>query len=83
MTDYRNVFWNEIDQRMWRTNTSIKDVSVRYEYIGKMTRVEYDLLIEVLWELYEDRKITRGQFEIIFGDIRSFCDRIKKIIEQE
>jgi hypothetical protein len=83
MTDYRNVFWNEIDQRMWRTNTSVKDVSVRYEYIGQMTKVEYELLIEVLWELYDDKKITRGQFEMVFGDIRSFCDRIKKIIEEE
>ena len=83
MTDYRNVFWNEIDQRMWRTNTSVKDVSVRYEYIEQMTKVEYELLIEVLWELYDDKKITRGQFEMVFGDIRSFCDRIKKIIEEE
>jgi len=83
MTDYRNVFWNEIDQRMWRTNTSVKDVSVRYEYIGQMTKVEYELLIEVLWELYDDKKITRGQCEMVFGDIRSFCDRIKKIIEEE
>ncbi len=81
MTDYKNVYWNEIDQRMWRTNTTAGDVSVRFEYIGTMTRAEYDLLIETLWELYEDNKITLDEFQKIFGDIRSFCDRIKNLVE--
>lgn len=82
MTDYKNVFWNEIDQRMWRTNTSAGDVSIRYEYIGTMTAAEYDLLIEVLWELFEDNKISIKEFQRIFGDIRQFCDRVKNLIEQ-
>jgi DNA-binding ferritin-like protein (Dps family) len=81
MTDYRNVYWNEIDQRMWRTTTSIGDVSIRYHYVGTMTPAEYDLLIEVLWELFEDDKITVAQFERIFGDIRTFCDKVKNIVE--
>jgi hypothetical protein len=81
MTDYKNVYWNEIDQRMWRTNTTAGDISVRFEYVGTMTRAEYDLLIEVLWELFEDDKITLDEFNKIFGDIRCFCDRIKKLIE--
>ena len=81
MSDYKNVYWNEIDQRMWRTNTTAGDVSVRFEYIGTMTRAEYDLLIETLWELYEDDKITLDEFQKIFGDIRSFCDRIKNLVE--
>ena len=81
MVDYKNVYWNEIDQRMWRTNTTAKDVSIRFEYVGTMTEVEYDLLIEILWELFEDRKITLKKFELIFGDIRSFCDRVKELVE--
>lgn len=81
MSDYKNVYWNEIDQRMWRTNTTAGDVSVRFEYVGTMTRAEYDLLIETLWELYEDNKITLDDFQRIFGDIRSFCDRIKNLVE--
>ena len=81
MSDYKNVYWNEIDQRMWRTNTTAGDVSIRFEYIGTMTRAEYDLLIETLWELYEDDKITLDEFQRIFGDIRSFCDRIKNLVE--
>jgi hypothetical protein len=31
--------------------------------------------------LFEDNKITLDDFHKIFGDIRCFCDRIKKLIE--
>lgn len=82
MAEYRNVYWNEIDQRMWRTNTTRDDVSIRYEYIGMMTEAEYDLLIEVLWEIFDDSIITLEEFQMIFGDIRSFCDRLKKLVEE-
>ena len=82
MSDYRNVFWNELDQKMWRTTTSAGDVSVRYEYVGTMTRAEYDLLIEILWELFDDDKITLDQFQKIFGDIRTFCDQVKNLVEK-
>lgn len=81
MSDYRNVYWNEIDQRMWRTDTTAGDISVCFEYVGTMTSVEYDLLIEILWELFDDDKITLEQFQKIFGDIRSFCDRIKNLVD--
>jgi len=82
MAEFRNVYWNEIDQRMWRTNTTRDDISIRYEYIGMMTEAEYDLLIEVLWEIFDDSKITLEEFQMIFGDIRSFCDRLKKLVEE-
>ena len=82
MSEYRNVYWNEIDQRMWRTTTTVDNVTVRYEYVGTMTRAEYYLLIETLWELYDDNKITFDEFARIFGDIRTFCDQIKNLIEK-
>jgi hypothetical protein len=82
MSEYRNVYWNEIDQRMWRTTTTVSDISVTYEYVGKMTGAEYDLLIETLWELFDDNKITLEEFQRIFGDIRTFCDQIKNIVEK-
>ena len=82
MSEYRNVYWNEIDQRMWRTTTTVSDISVTYEYVGKMTGAGYDLLIETLWELFDDNKITLEEFQRIFGDIRTFCDQIKNIVEK-
>jgi hypothetical protein len=46
-----------------------------------MTKIEFDLLIEVLWELYQDGTISFDDFQRIFGDLREFCDRIKNIIQ--
>ena len=79
--EYRNVYWNEIDQRMWRTTTTAGEISVKYEYVGTMTLAEYELLIEVLYELFDDRKISIDDFQKIFGDIRTFCDKIKKLLD--
>ena len=46
-----------------------------------MTETEYELLIEILFELFDDDKITLQQFENIFGDLRCFCDRIKNLTD--
>jgi hypothetical protein len=80
-SNYKKVFYNEVNQKVWRTNTTANEQDVNYEYIGTMTSAEYDLLIETLFELYEDDEISLEAFSRIFGDIRTFCDHIKKLIE--
>ena len=80
--EFKNVFWNEIDQRVWRTNTSMDDISVRYDYVGRMTEAEFELFVEILFELFDDSKITIKQFREIFKELRSFCNQIKDIIEE-
>ena len=51
-SDYKKVFYNELSQKAWRTNTTAVEQNVSYEYIGTMTLAEYELLIETLFELY-------------------------------
>lgn len=81
MTAYKKVFWNEETQRIkWTQNVTFEGF-VNYEFVGYSTRAELDLLIEVLWELFEEDEITIEQFEMVFGDIRTFCDKIKEIID--
>jgi len=79
---YKPVFYNEDSQKVWRTNTSIGDIPIEYDYVGSMTEVEFDLLLEVLYEIYHTKDITLENFERVFGDIRTFCDIIKKIVEE-
>lgn len=81
-SNFKHVYYNEIDQKVWRTDTSVKDVSVRYEYVGNMTLAEYELLIEVLFQVFDENYITLEDFCLHFGDIRTFCDKIKKIIDE-
>jgi len=81
MTAYKKIFWNEETQRIkWTQNVSFEGFA-NYEFVGYSTRAELDLLIEVLWELFEEDEITIQQFEMVFGDIRTFCDKIKEIVE--
>jgi len=81
---YSRVYWSETRQRpKYVRNTSAGDIPVSYEYVGMMTLAEYELLIEVLFELFEDDPIKLEAFQYIFGDIRAFCDKLKNILEQE
>jgi len=78
---YKKVYFDEENQRVRFTQTAPENLNVTYEYVGKMTRVEFDLLIEVLWELYEDNSIEFKDFSRRFGDIRTFCDHIKELLQ--
>lgn len=76
---YRNVYFDEENQKVRWTMNKTSDLAVTYEYLGTMSRVEIDLLVEVLWEMYGDDKITFLEFAKIFGDLRAFCDQLKQI----
>lgn len=79
---YRGVYWNDGRQRIrWTTNTTFENY-IEYEYIGSMTRAEFDLLLEILVEFFGDDKITMEQFVFVFDDLRNFCDKIKGLIEE-
>jgi len=78
----KKVYWNEDDQRIRWTQNSTYAASIQFVYAGNMTEPEFDLLLEVLFELYDDEKISLEDFLIIFNEIRTFCDRIKKYIEE-
>jgi len=78
----RGVFWNEDDQKIRWSRTTTFDGGVNYSYIGQMSEPEFELLLEVLWYLYEDGHITHEDFVYVFSDIREFCDRVKKLINE-
>ena len=76
---YRNVYFDEENQKVRWTMNATDDLAITYEYLGTMSRVEIDLLVEVLWELYGDNNITFLEFAKTFGDLRTFCDQLKRI----
>jgi hypothetical protein len=76
------VFWNETDQHIrFKSNATFAN-DYKYEYVGTATRAEFDLLLEVLFIVFEDDFISLEDFERVFGDIRTFCDVVKKIVEE-
>lgn len=75
------VFWNEVDQHIrFKTNTTFEN-QFHYEYVGYATEAEFSLLLEVLFVLYEDDRISLEDFQRVFGDIRQFCDIVKEMVD--
>jgi len=81
MANEKKVYWNDTSQRIrWTTNSTYDDL-YQYNYIGLMNRIEFDLLIEALFEKYGDDEITKENFKDMFDEIRKFCDKIKGAVE--
>tara|TARA_R110000803_G_scaffold513_1_gene1752 strand:- start:311 stop:556 length:246 start_codon:yes stop_codon:yes gene_type:complete len=74
---YSDVYFDDTNQKIRWTQSAPENLLVTYEYIGKTTRVEFDLLIELLWHKYEDSDIDLKDLKKIFNDLRVFCDSIK------
>lgn len=74
---YHTVYFDAENQKIRFTQSHPEDIAVTYNYIGKSTRVEFDLLIELLWYKYEDGQIELEELKKIFDELRSFCDSIK------
>ena len=78
---HKNVYFDQINQKVRWTQSTTDDVPGQYNYIGSMSRVEFDLLVEVLWEIFEDSDITLEEFLRYYRQIREFCDDIKRLID--
>ena len=84
---YKKVFYSEKLNKVrskdfgWVSNSTF-DESNGYEYVGTMTPIEFELLLESLFEKYGIKDISHEQFENMFIDIRTFCDIIKGILEK-
>ncbi len=74
---YKIIYFNPDLQKVRYTQSKTIDESVNYNYIGESTRVEFDLLIELLWHKYEDSEISLEDFKKIFEELRKFCDSVK------
>lgn len=83
MSQFKRVFFSETNQTVKWTQSLSFDVDLQYEYVGTMTKAEFDLLIEVLWYIHRDLDIRLDEFERTFGDIRTFCDQIKRILDEQ
>jgi hypothetical protein len=73
------VYWSESKQRIRFTEIHNFEDSENYEYIGSLTRVEFDLLIEALFIKFEDEEICLEDVQLMYDRLRRFCNEIKNI----
>ena len=82
MSKFIYVYFDYDNQKVRWTQTVTEDIDITYNFIGKMTRGEFDLLVEVLREVFEDKDIPLKDFMKYYNDIRHFCDKIKIILDR-
>tara|TARA_Y100000592_G_C5413850_1_gene289551 strand:- start:373 stop:627 length:255 start_codon:yes stop_codon:yes gene_type:complete len=73
------VYWSESKQRIRFTEIHKFEDYENYEYIGSLTRVEFDLLIEALFIKFEDEEICLEDVQLMYDRLRRFCNEIKNI----
>ena len=74
---YHTIYFDADNQKVRWTQSSSGELGATYNYIGKSTRVEFDLLVELLSYKFEDDEIPLEDFKKIFDELRSFCDSVK------
>ena len=56
---YQTVYFDAENQKIRFTQSAPENLAVTYNYVGKSTRVEFDLLIELLRYKFEDGEIEK------------------------
>lgn len=79
---YRGVYFDEEKQKVKWTTTATTDMPLSMKFVGKMNRVEFDALIDFLWDCYEDNDITYKEFKKHLDDFRNFIDSKKELFKK-
>ena len=75
--EIKTIYFNPIQQKVRYISDTTSREDLSYHYIGKSTRVEFDLLVELLWHKYQDLDIPLNEFKKIFEELKNFCDSVK------
>lgn len=78
---YIFIYYNENTQKVRCRFKEINGATDGFELVGTITEVERDLLIEILFERYGDTHISLKNFLRIYGDLKTFCQKMKMILE--
>tara|TARA_Y100000004_G_C8858232_1_gene387786 strand:- start:520 stop:771 length:252 start_codon:yes stop_codon:yes gene_type:complete len=82
MSKTRKVYFEPEKQRVKWTQTSSDNFKYEYKYIGKASEAEFDLLMELLWFIFDDREISFQEFKETYDQLRHFCDEIKGLVDR-
>lgn len=79
MRNSKMVFWSELKQRIrFTTNLNFDDQDA-YNYIGRLTEPEFEILLEALFYVYEDNEISVEAVQDLFDDLKIFLVRYKRL----
>lgn len=73
------IYYDEINQKVKRTRKRLQVVH-NYYYMGQLTDVEYELLLEILFRAYGENDIMLEQFLLYFNELKEFIYKIDELI---
>lgn len=79
----KKVYFDEVKQKVKWTQNSTTDLPIGMKYVGQMNRVEFDVLIDLLWDIYQDKNIPYNEFAQILNDFRQFIDSKKGLFNKD
>lgn len=79
---YKNVYFDEEKQKVKWTKNSTTDLPLGFKYVGQMNRVEFDVLIDLLWDIYQDEHIPYTDFKDVLDEFRHFIDSKKTLFKK-
>jgi|TARA_R100000479_G_scaffold39971_1_gene17974 hypothetical protein len=78
----RSIYFHEPTQKVRWTTTPSEDFVIEYTYIGEATENEFNMLVDLLWYLYEEKSMTYEQFSSVYNELRFFCDRVMGLVDE-
>ena len=83
MAKSKKIYFEEVVQRVRWTQSSTDKMKYNYKFIGVASEAEFDLLMELLWFMYEEDEISYNQFFDTFRELKTFCDEIKGLVDKQ
>lgn len=78
----RSIYFHEPTQKVRWTTTSSEDFKIDYTYVGEVTENELNILIDLLWHIYEENPMTYEEFSNVYKELRFFCDRVMGLVDE-
>tara|TARA_R110000851_G_scaffold89623_1_gene195543 strand:- start:374 stop:625 length:252 start_codon:yes stop_codon:yes gene_type:complete len=83
MAKSKKIYFEEVEQRVRWTQSSTDKMKYNYKFIGVASEAEFDLLMELLWFMYDEDEISYNQFFDTFRELKTFCDEIKGLVDKQ
>mgnify|MGYP000524560583 FL=1 len=83
MARSKKIYFEEVEQRVRWTQSSTDKMKYNYKFIGVASEAEFDLLMELLWFMYEEDEISYNQFFDTFRELKTLCDEIKGLVDKQ
>lgn len=82
MSKSRNIYFDQETQKVRWTTTSSEDFKYEYKYVGHATENEFNILIDFLWYLHQEKPMSYEEFCYTYNELRNFCDRVMGLVDE-